>query len=92
MVSLRRGQLDVRLNAGRGESRLASTGSEYADGHFHSLALTKVLSILGKQYNTRCAEPKCLVRTSGTVSFHKDPNRKMFMNKNGSGKCGIFSS
>ncbi|XP_046676227.1 laminin subunit alpha-1 isoform X3 [Homalodisca vitripennis] len=40
-VSLRRGQLDVRLNAGRGEVRLASTGSEYADGRFHSLALSK---------------------------------------------------
>ncbi|XP_054282487.1 laminin subunit alpha-1 [Macrosteles quadrilineatus] len=40
-VSLRRGQLDVRLNAGRGEVRLASTGSEYGDGRYHSLSLTK---------------------------------------------------
>lgn len=41
-VSLRRGQLDVRLNAGRGEVRLASTSSEYADEQFHSIAVSKM--------------------------------------------------
>lgn len=40
-VSLRRGQIDVRLNAGRGEVRLASTSSEYGDSQFHSVAVTK---------------------------------------------------
>lgn len=41
-VSLRRGQLDVRLNAGRGEVRLASISSEYADSKFHSVVVTKI--------------------------------------------------
>ncbi|KAK9510148.1 hypothetical protein O3M35_004992 [Rhynocoris fuscipes] len=40
-VSLRRGQIDVRLNAGRGEVRLASISSEYADSKFHSVVVTK---------------------------------------------------
>ncbi|XP_026686393.1 laminin subunit alpha-1-like [Diaphorina citri] len=40
-VSLRRGQLDVRINAGRGEVRLASDSSEYNDAAFHSILVTK---------------------------------------------------
>ncbi|XP_014250027.1 laminin subunit alpha-1 isoform X2 [Cimex lectularius] len=40
-VSLRRGQIDVRINAGKGEVRLASISSEYADSQFHSVSVTK---------------------------------------------------
>uniref|UniRef100_A0A8D8X2U9 Laminin subunit alpha-1 n=1 Tax=Cacopsylla melanoneura TaxID=428564 RepID=A0A8D8X2U9_9HEMI len=40
-VSLRRGQLDIRVNAGRGEVRLASDSSEYNDGAFHSILVSK---------------------------------------------------
>ncbi|CAA3033141.1 Hypothetical predicted protein [Olea europaea subsp. europaea] len=40
-VSLRRGQIDVRINAGRGEVRLASDSSEYGDGLYHSILISK---------------------------------------------------
>uniref|UniRef100_A0A0A9YKQ2 Laminin subunit alpha-1 n=1 Tax=Lygus hesperus TaxID=30085 RepID=A0A0A9YKQ2_LYGHE len=41
-VSLRRGQIDVRLNAGRGEVRLASVSSEYGDSRYHSINVAKI--------------------------------------------------
>ncbi|XP_025195973.1 laminin subunit alpha-1 [Melanaphis sacchari] len=40
-VSLRRGQVDIRINAGRGEVRLASEGFEFGDGKYHSIMVTK---------------------------------------------------
>jgi len=40
-VSLRRGQVDIRINAGRGEVRLASEGFEFGDGKYHSIVVTK---------------------------------------------------
>nr|XP_018899369.1 PREDICTED: laminin subunit alpha-1 [Bemisia tabaci] len=40
-VSLRNGQIDVRLNAGHGEVRLASTSSDYGNGQFHSVVVIK---------------------------------------------------
>lgn len=33
--------MDVRLNAGRGEVRLASISSEYADDRFHTVSVVK---------------------------------------------------
>ncbi|CAA9998731.1 unnamed protein product, partial [Nesidiocoris tenuis] len=41
-VSLRRGQIDVRLNAGKGEVRLASVSSEYGDSKYHTINVAKV--------------------------------------------------
>ncbi|XP_050425592.1 laminin subunit alpha-1 isoform X2 [Adelges cooleyi] len=40
-VSLRRGQVDIRINAGHGEIRLASEGFEFGDGKYHSIMVTK---------------------------------------------------
>lgn len=40
-VSLLRGQIDVRLNAGKGEVRLASISSEYSDSRFHTVSVVK---------------------------------------------------
>ncbi|KAL1124511.1 hypothetical protein AAG570_001137 [Ranatra chinensis] len=41
-VSLRRGQVDVRLNGGRGEVRLASVGPDLADAAAHSVSVSKL--------------------------------------------------